>query len=195
MTDVPTLTSTTAANYPVLNPLFDASVSNSNANLQTVLGTGAISSVPATMGFTSGKYYCEVTYIATGTSGLTVGVTQSNLSTANQYNWAAGGVGYRSNNGNSNTNGAGQVAYGATYAPGDVIGIAVDTTANTITFYKNNTSQGALTLPTLATGASWLFSFTNITSAGTQTMAANFGQQPFVYTPPSGYLALNTYNM
>jgi len=195
MTDVPTLTSATAANYPVLNPLFDSSVSNSNGNLQTVLGTGSISTVPASMGFTSGKYYCEVTYVATGANGLTVGLTQSNLSTANQYNWSAGGIGYRSSNGYSNTNGAGQVAYGATWTTGDVIGIAVDTTANTITFYKNGTSQGALTLPTLTTGASWLFSFSNITSAGTQTMAANFGQQPFAYTPPTGFVALNTYNL
>jgi len=195
MTDVPTLTSATAANYAVLNPLFDASVSNSNGNLQTVLGTGAISSVSSTMGFTSGKYYCEATYVATGSSGLTVGVTQSTLATASQNNWSAGGVGYRSSNGNSNTNGAGQVAYGATFTTGDVIGIAVDTTANNITFYKNNTSQGALTLPTLASGASWLFSFLNITSAGTQTVALNFGQQGFTYTPPTGHLALNTYNL
>jgi hypothetical protein len=195
MTDVPTLTSANVANYAVLNPLFDASVSNSNGNLQTVIGTGSISTVPATMGFTSGKYYCEVTYVATGANGLTVGVTQSNLSTANQYNWAAGGVGYRSSNGYSNTNGAGQVAYGATWTTGDVIGIAVDTTANTITFYKNGTSQGALTLPTLATGASWLFSFSNITSGGTQTMAANFGQQPWAYTPPTSHVGVNTYNI
>jgi hypothetical protein len=195
MTDVPTLTSANVANYAVLNPLFDASVSNSNGNLQTVIGTGSISTVPATMGFTSGKYYCEVTYVATGANGLTVGVTQSNLSTANQYNWAAGGVGYRSSNGYSNTNGAGQVAYGATWTTGDVIGIAVDTTANTITFYKNGTSQGALTLPTLATGASWLFSFSNITSGGTQTMAANFGQQPWAYTPPTSHVGVNTYNL
>ena len=25
--------------------------------------------------------------------------------------------------------------------------------------------------------------------------SVNYGQQPFVYTPPSGYVALNTYNM
>jgi len=26
-------------------------------------------------------------------------------------------------------------------------------------------------------------------------MSVNFGQQPFKYTPPSGYIALNAYNM
>ena len=30
---------------------------------------------------------------------------------------------------------------------------------------------------------------------GTPLLDINFGQQPFVYTPPLGYLALNTYNM
>jgi hypothetical protein len=27
------------------------------------------------------------------------------------------------------------------------------------------------------------------------TVAFNFGQQPFTYTPPSGFVALNTFNL
>ena len=27
------------------------------------------------------------------------------------------------------------------------------------------------------------------------TVAVNFGQQPFTYTPPTGFVALNTYNL
>jgi hypothetical protein len=26
-------------------------------------------------------------------------------------------------------------------------------------------------------------------------ISVNFGQQPFVYTPPTGFVALNTYNL
>jgi len=82
-------------------------------------------------------------------------------------------------------------SYGSSYTTGDVIGVALDLDANSVTFYKNNTSQGAVSFssgtyaPAVGDG-----------SNGSQyTFNANFGQQPFVYTPPSGYVALNTYNL
>jgi hypothetical protein len=183
-------------NYCTLNPLDFTTVGTiSNGNLRFAQSSSAARSGRATFGVSSGKWYWETNYVATGTNGATVGVTQSTLSIANQYNWVAGGVGYRSNNGYKNVNGTGQAAYGATWTTGDVIGVTLDVDGGTITFYKNGSSQGALSLPTLATGAYWLPGFTNITSAGTQTLAVNFGQQPFTYTPPSGFKSLCTTNL
>ena len=72
-----------------------------------------------------------------------------------------------------------------------VIGVALDTTNGELTFYKNGTSQGVAY--TLSTSNSYV-----IALAGASTvpvLAVNFGQRPFSYTPPSGYVALNTYNL
>jgi len=32
-------------------------------------------------------------------------------------------------------------------------------------------------------------------NAATDVFNINFGQRPFTYTPPSGFVALNTYNL
>jgi hypothetical protein len=63
-------------------------------------------------------------------------------------------------------------------------------TAGTLEFYKNNTSQG--TAFTGLTGT--LFPAVSAGAAST-SMTVNFGQQPFVYTAPTGFLALNTFNI
>jgi hypothetical protein len=61
-----------------------------------------------------------------------------------------------------------------------VIGVAVDFDALEIEFYKNNVSQGAISisegtyLPASSTGG-----------AATSTFTYNFGQQPFKYDPPA----------
>ena len=70
--------------------------------------------------------------------------------------------------------------------------MAVDTGAGTITFYLNNVSQGAITI---STGVDWFFAGTHTSGSGSHTENWNFGQRPFTYTPPSGFVALNTYNL
>jgi hypothetical protein len=97
---------------------------------------------------------------------------------------------YSGANGQLYTNGTG-AAYGATYTTNDVIGVAVDAGAGTLTFYKNNTSQG--------TAVSSL-NFANGFVAGIRVVSpavavANFGQRPFTYTAPSGFQALCTQNL
>ena len=64
----------------------------------------------------------------------------------------------------------------------------------TVTFYKNNTSQGSITLPSSAQG---YFPLAIQASSGSTsaTWSANFGQRPFTYTPPTGFKALNTFNL
>jgi hypothetical protein len=58
----------------------------------------------------------------------------------------------------------------------------------TITFYKNNVSQGVA-----FTGLSGLFAFG--VSVYQDQLYSNFGQFPFTYTPPTGFVALNTFNL
>ena len=190
MTDVPTLTSPTAANYSVLNPLSIYVVSPTDGNLAfSGTSAGGIGS----MGATSGKYYWETVYTAIGSGdGVLVGVRSAeSIATG-----AAENVGYYgggTENGKKTINGGAATAYGATWTTGDVIGVALDITGGSITFYKNNVSQGAISYT--FTGKSWVSFNWRTGSAGTNTGSINFGQRPFAYTPPSGFVALNTFNL
>jgi hypothetical protein len=185
MIDSPTLTSATVANYAVFNPLMwrtsDGQATISQANLRTT-GTSTYSwgtiSTPS-----SGKYYWEMTVTA-GTStaaiGVDDGIHQTSATNGNYVVYLSSG---------SKTLNATTTSYGSSYTTNDVIGVAIDRDANTITFYKNNTSQGSISntftgevMPFVAHGAGW-------------ALQANFGQRPFSYTPPTGYKALNTFNL
>ena len=99
-------------------------------------------------------------------------------------------------------------SYGASWTTNDIIGIALDldSSTNTVTFYKNGASQGAINLP--VNTDTWFF----IVACGTDTVDTwqlNFGSPPyaissgntdgngygnFEYSVPSGYYSLNTKN-
>ena len=103
-------------------------------------------------------------------------------------------------------------SYGASFTTNDVIGMAVDleSATNTITFYKNNSSQGSFNLGT--NGLDYLFCMSRGTSGGGWHM--NFGQDStfggtktaggnadangfgdFLYSVPSGHLAVCSANL
>jgi hypothetical protein len=186
MTDVPTLTSATAANFAVLNPLDRGNlVTITNGNLSCAYNANNAFN-RATMSMPSGKWYWEAV-ITGGTSpySSSLGIAKStdsgaagNSATAYVYQYT----------GNKNNNSS-SVAYGSSYTLGDVIGIAFDAAAGTLVFYKNNTSQGT------AYSSLTSLDFFPIVGTNDGTWAINFGQRPFSYTPPTGFVALNTYNL
>jgi hypothetical protein len=183
------LTDTPTNNYSVLTPLDQVSTTLADANLSLTLGAGSTSVVSSSVGIQAGKKYVEFTY-GVGTSNIIlIGVTP-----ADQFSalFTAIGVGYYGYNGNKYVSGVSS-AYGATFTTGDVIGIALDADSGTVTFYKNNVSQGLITLPVSSSG--WRFSFQNGTGSGTQVGYVNFGQRPFTYTPPTGFTSLCTANL
>ena len=195
MTDVPTLTDEDTANYAVMNPLDLASTSTviSNGNLK-VSHTGAVWNADrATMGVSSGKWYWEVVVSVVGFT-FAGGVMKTELAILN--NTFPGNNSYPSGSsfgyyftGSKYGGGLVNAAYGASYTNGDTIGTALDLDAGTITFYKNGVSQGVAW-----TGLSGEFA----PSTGlynTSNHLVNFGQQPFRYTPPTGHLKLNTFNL
>lgn len=183
MTDVPTLNSATAANYATLNPLVTGGGTISNANLGWTGGAGS-TYVHSGFGMASSKWYCEMTVAAVGsTIGLGI-YSASAIGTVNgtkSRGYLSSGVKY--SNGSTS-------AYGATFTTGDVIAMAVDVDAGTLEFYKNNVSQGVA----FSDIASDLW-FVTIQGGISPAANINFGQRPFSYTPPSGYKALNTYNL
>jgi hypothetical protein len=193
MIDSPTV-SITASNYAVLNaikltdPGASATAEISQGNL-AVINTRAANNVEyvvSTIGVTSGKWYYEATMGGNPSPGLQwIGINTSD------YGSGAYIRGYRNDNGQY-YNGSAWSSYGATYASGDVIGIAFDLTSQTIEFFKNGTSQGQKT--SIGVSGQVLHAAAAITQ-GSGAFYFNFGQRPFSYTPPSGYKALNTYNL
>ena len=118
------------------------------------------------------------------------GVTQDATLTG-MLGTAATGYAYYGYDGKKYNNATG-VAYGATVADNDIVGVAFDADTGSITFYKNNVSQG-VAFSGMGSGT-WYFGVSIYgTSAGAASI--NFGQQPFTYTPPTGFLALNTFNI
>ena len=195
MTDVPTLTDEDTANFAVLNPVNKGSdgvtLSDGNLAYSSTATTGACR-VLSTIGMSTGKWYCE--YIATISSTLpNVGIAISTESPdAGYMGETAGSYGYYAWTGNKYNNGSSS-AYGATYNNGDVIGIAFDADAGSLTFYKNGTSQGVAfaSIP----GGTYYFGQGDYSAAFSG--AFNFGQRPFATTTivPTGYLKLNTFNL
>ena len=194
MTDVPTLTSATAANFATWNPLIAASTgvgTITNGNLQCVTPTAGASNNYGTMGIASGNWYWEMTVTARTTdSHVMIGIND-NTQSATEFYSQAKGYAYRGN-GEKWNNGSG-VAYGSASTTGDIIGVAFDAAAGSLEFFKNGSTMGVA-----FTGITASTYFPAICDTGASvgwTATANFGQRPFTYTPPSGFLALNTFNL
>ena len=182
-------------NYCTWNPLKQTSGTYSDGNLQIATSSGN-KHYQATFGLTSGKWYWEVTPTAGNTPGM-IGIALDSKSLSNNLNGDSAMcyysvTGYKQG---GNTSGV-DVAYGATYTYGDVIGVALDlnSATKTLTFYKNGVSQGVAFNPDPTLG-SWHPAVSAGSSSNTTTFVANFGQQPFTYTPPTNHKSLCTQNL
>ena len=184
MLDVPTLYADGGngrGNYCVLNPLDGNNATLSGANLNFVtIATGNANTL-GSIYVSTGKWYWEQVATSNGQYAL-YGIRNG---PSGYY------VNYYGDNGNKNINGTAS-AYGATFGNNDVIGVALDMDAGTITFYKNNVSQGAITIGNSGPFAAWV---ADGASGISVTGSINFGQRPFTYTPPTGFVALNTQNL
>lgn len=176
-------------NYATLNPLSLVGNTFSEANLKITSATNTKSAgtiaLPAT-----GKWYWECVWVTNGGASSPQFGLVSQVATATSANdnlwYRSDGTKFDQTNTSS--------AYGATWTTNDVIGVAVDMDAGTLTFYKNNTSQGTAfsTITTRLSGN--IFPSVKGNVAG-DVHVINFGQRPFAYTPPSGFKALNTLNL
>jgi len=108
-------------------------------------------SVRATEGKSFGVWQFEVT-IGTGTPQWMVGIGTASASLDKYPGFDQSGQGYWFADGKQYNNGV-ATTYGASYTTGDVIGVVVNFTANTLTFYKNGVSQGAIAIVTGSGGA------------------------------------------
>ena len=183
----------------------------SEGNLKFVTPNQSIfSQQEGTIFLTSGKWYWEVFFVSSGNDAGVLGIQRSGLDigaypgkTANGYGYDSYGSGLKIHNNSSS-------AYGSSYGANDIIGVALDLDNGTLTFYKNNSSQGQA-FSGIDSSLGWSFSY----GAGyLNTFVVNFGQDSsfagnktaqnnsdgngegdFFYAPPTGFLCLNSTNL
>jgi hypothetical protein len=178
-------------NYCTLNPLKN-SQTLSNGNLDVVGGSSWQRSV-GTIGMYSGKYYWEYTITASNEHIIGVGPVDMQLG----GNLGAGsppGSGYGTELGQVNGTGAnGSWSNTGGSTAGDIIGIAFDADNGSMYVYKNGTAlnSGAASHTGLVMPQIPVVSLNGSSRSGT----INFGQRPFKYTPPTGYVSLCTENL
>ena len=210
MTDVPTLTSATAANYAVLNPLWKgANTTISNGNLYATNSTNAFNDAISTMPIISnGKSYWEITLSSLSDAyRITFGLCTPTFGPNGDPTTGNPGCGWQQNS--SNTTGNFYVNNASVYSVAnansvnDVFMFAYDDSTGRIYVGKNgawfnsgNPAAGTGYVGTLTTGNTYLPIVNLNTSTGTNAVYFNFGAgSGFSYSAPSGFVALNTYNL
>jgi len=209
MTDVPTLTSATAANYCVLNPLTNVGIGTvSNGNLQLVTSTNS-RTMTGTMALPStGQYYFEITatdYITGG--GTTLGIVNEAFipTTLSNGTWLGFST-YSASYQNGTTTDTNNLTGTDVTQDGDIWCIAIDVTNNKFWIGRSRSGtlvwadgvtpavngSGATTI-SLPTGT--LYPMVSRGGSFNETYNFNFGQQPFAHTPPTGFVRLNTFNL
>jgi hypothetical protein len=205
MTDVPTLTSATAANFAVLNPVAGSPGGTlNNGNLHYTISSAATTNYVSTIAIppSTGKWYWEVTLDASGQDRDTLGMvrTPQNSSTMpDQYNDTSWNYIYSAlgflRQYNQTT-----VATYSTITSGQSIGVCFDAVTGKVWLNINGTYAnsgnpvaGTGQVLTIATGVSW---FPILGNYGANTNSSiNFGQRPFALTQPAGFVSLNTFNL
>jgi len=203
MTDVPTLTSATAANFATWNPLDKAgspTFSNGNLYVAGAFKTRSTMALP-----TSVKTYVEI--YQTGTAS-TVDVFCGLLSSSAVFPSAHANPGvnwYATDTIYGQLNGSAAFSFAGTLSGGAILQLAYDGSTGKVWLGINNTwytstgatsgnpSAGTGEFATLSTSTSWSVYCGSTT--GSQTITAKFGQNGQSYTPPTGFVALNTYNL
>lgn len=160
-----------------------ANIVLSNGNLTAVnsVNNGGDIMVRATIGKSSGKWYWEYSF-SNYPNPITAGIAKAAATLSNYVGSDASGYCYYYNGNKYNNNQA--AAYGGTYGPGDVIGVALDMDAGTLTFYKNGVSQGMA-----FSGLSGTFYPAVTDNSAVNFVTANFGATSFKYPVPTGFNA------
>ena len=199
------LLDSTTNNFATLNPLdnYNTGATLSEGNLKWTIGA-ADGASRSTYVMTAGKWYVEFL-----SNNDYIGVVSGN---ANITDVNGTQTVFYVQDGTKKVNGTFS-SYGVSYSSGDIIGIALDLDASpqTVTFYKNNSSQGSLNLTDVGNEG---YSVSCGSGSGSTNATANFGQDStfagattaggnsdangvgdFKYAPPAGYLALCTSNL
>jgi len=197
-------------NYCVLNPLQDsATLANGNldaTSLSSYSGRKATMQLP-----TTGKWYWETTVSNTSTTAgnwFIFGMVTNSFALTSAAVGAANAISFGDRNdsvsGVFNETTTVFSSASINFATNDILQCAYDADSGKFWFGKNNSwydSSGTTTgnpatgsNQTLTASAKEWFPF--FQGNNTSSVAnLNFGQRPFSYTPPTGFVALNTQNL
>ena len=158
-------------------------ISLSNANRQAINSDTSWGNVRGVTSRSSGKWYYEVEVLNDSGGGYLmfgIDVTGANSNTYHGAN--ASGFGYQSNAQKWTNNGS--ASYGDPWTTGAVIGIALDFDAGTISYLKNNVSQGVAHSSVAGT----FYPCISMYGSG-QEVLCRFQAAHFIYSPPASHSA------
>jgi len=204
LTSVDQSTDTPTNNFATWNPLYAyGNQTFTEGNLQLATGTSGGST--GTIAVNTGKWYWECKVISASGTARIAGIFQM-IGT----NTDLGGTGsiYYMADGQKNINGTSS-SYGATLTTNDIVGVAVDVDNRSVTYYKNGTSQGAISLTSVFNVGDYITASLVQSGGSSQSVGINFGSPyysggsntdgagygNFSYAVPSGYYSLNTRNL
>ena len=182
-------------NFPTWNPyrvVYGGYVYDGNLKQKTT-SYQSYPEVWNTMGMTRGKWYCEY-YVTGGANGPSVsgGIKVQTMQPATD---GGPGIGYQNPPDSKGTGGGASPGYGS----GTLVGIAYDAYKGIVTFYKNGSVYGSTAHDDVDTNLTWFFGAAgysyNPDTDRKLFYTANFGQRPFTYTPPTGFVSLCQKNL
>ena len=206
-------------NFATLNPLYqqgDNAFSEGNCKVVLEAGDGT-KGVASNIAVSSGKWYFEVKQGSSTNSVIQVREASDKEDDLSYYQGSY--AGYQFSNGNQYITGNSSSGYGASYADGDIIMVALDMDNDRVYFGKNgswndgdgNADEANLNDYVPVNGVTnAIAAFTNANGSATATAEFNFGNPPFSissgnsdangygnfeYAVPSGYYALCTKNL
>jgi len=217
LTAVDQSTDTCTNNFATMNPLAVTNAGNTftEGNLKITTTSGASSYNQATIGVSSGKWYWEIKYVS-DTDGSNnyarIGIADINPPNTGGLGETEG-IAYEAINGKYKIRGS-ATSYGDTYAPGDIISVALNLDDNELIFYKNGTAQNSGTAIDISSYTSktgfWYPAFNYDDGSNSGVFEANFGSPSFAissgnadangygnfeYSVPTNYYSLCTKNL
>lgn len=206
MSDSPT------TNWCVMSPLLNNGCTYTNGNLEVappnLQSTHRL--VLPTMGILpsdTNKYYWEITYLASdnsssvnmlGVAGLDRG---DNPASATLNGDGDGyGLGYNTSTSNiyagGNWTANGSPTWSGGFTAGAIYGVAYDGSTKRLYFYENNSALNSGNHFATYTGSAPLGPGASMyVSPSSSKLIFNMGANGFTYTPPTGYVAVNTTNL
>lgn len=188
------LTTTVAAGVNTWATLSDADEDTKDGNTPTLsadkltasASTSAWHHGRATLGFTTGKWYWEIT----NNGNAMVGVEPTSEDIDRTFFNSGTTAGLASRDGRVWFGGTEVLTDQTDWGSGDVIGFAFDADAGRMYIYINGSSEWDYD----STMSSAAFKKPAYSVYGSWTLTFNFGESGFDYTPPTGYKAVNTNN-
>ena len=183
--DTPTI------NFPTANAIDTVTGTLANGNLDISTPTGSAQLWANFVIPKTGKWYMETTMRGSG-SWYSPFIVATNYLGFQGTGYTDNNLSYY-NNGDKRLNNS-ETSYGASFGTNDVIAMAIDVDNSQVTFYKNGTSQGAISF-TFDSRVDYYLGFTDGSSYSGADYSVNFGQLPFANDPPTGFKKLNSANL